>query len=38
MANDIITKVDNEPLRGLTLSQAIEKMRVIVGPARTSRE
>src|SRR6516165_8929218 len=27
MANDIITKVDNEPLRGLTLSQVIEKMR-----------
>jgi carboxyl-terminal processing protease len=27
MANDIITKFDNEPLRGLTLSQAIEKMR-----------
>jgi carboxyl-terminal processing protease len=32
MANDIITKLDNEPVRGLTLDQAIEKMR---GPVHT---
>src|SRR5580700_4943413 len=27
MANDIITKLDNEQVRGLTLNQAVEKMR-----------
>ena len=32
MANDIITKLDNEPVHGLTLDQAIEKMR---GPVHT---
>jgi hypothetical protein len=32
MANDIITKIDNEQVRGLTLSQAVEKMR---GPVNT---
>jgi len=32
MANDIITRLDNEPVRGLTLDQAIEKMR---GPVHT---
>src|SRR4029079_799153 len=32
MANDIITKLDSEQVRGLTLNQAIEKMR---GPVNT---
>jgi carboxyl-terminal processing protease len=32
MANDIITKIDNEQLHGLTLNQAVEKMR---GPVNT---
>ena len=32
MANDIITKLDDEQVRGLTLNQAVEKMR---GPANT---
>ena len=32
MANDIITKIDNEQVRGLTLNQAVEKMR---GPVNT---
>src|SRR6201984_414330 len=32
MANDIITKIDNEQVRGLTLNQAVEKMR---GPVDT---
>jgi carboxyl-terminal processing protease len=32
MANDIITKLDDEQVRGLTLNQAIEKMR---GPVDT---
>jgi len=32
MANDIITKLDNEPVHGLTLDQAVEKMR---GPVHT---
>ena len=32
MANDIITKLDNEPVHGLTLNQAVEKMR---GPLYT---
>ena len=32
MANDIITKLGDEPARGLSLNQAIEKMR---GPANT---
>ena len=32
MANDIITKVDNEQVRNLTLNQAVEKMR---GPVNT---
>jgi carboxyl-terminal processing protease len=27
MANDIITKLDNEPVHGLTLNEAVEKMR-----------
>jgi carboxyl-terminal processing protease len=27
MASDVITKLDNEPVHGLTLNQAIEKMR-----------
>jgi carboxyl-terminal processing protease len=31
MATDIITKLDNEQVRGLTLNQAIEKMRGPVG-------
>ena len=33
MANDIITKLDNEPVHRLTLDQAVEKMR---GPVRTT--
>src|ERR1700734_1522374 len=32
MANDIITKIDNEQVHGLTLNQAVEKMR---GPLNT---
>jgi carboxyl-terminal processing protease len=32
MANDIITHVDEEPVQGLTLNQAVEKMR---GPVNT---
>jgi carboxyl-terminal processing protease len=32
MTNDIITHIDDEPVQGLTLSQAVEKMR---GPANT---
>ena len=32
MANDIITHLDGEPVQGLTLSQAVEKMR---GPVNT---
>ena len=32
MANDIITHLDDEPLQGLTLNQAVEKMR---GPVNT---
>jgi carboxyl-terminal processing protease len=32
MANDIITHLDENPVRGLTLDQAVEKMR---GPANT---
>src|ERR1700734_4528290 len=32
MANDIITKLDNEQVHGLTLNQAVEKMR---GPLNT---
>ncbi len=32
MANDIITKLDDEQVRGLTLNQAVEKMR---GPVNT---
>jgi carboxyl-terminal processing protease len=32
MANDIITHIDNEPVQGLTLNQAVEKMR---GPVNT---
>jgi carboxyl-terminal processing protease len=30
-ANDIITHLDNEPIQGLTLNQAVEKMRGLVG-------
>ena len=32
MANDIITHLDDEPVQGLTLNQAVEKMR---GPVNT---
>jgi len=32
MANDIITHIDDKPVQGLTLDQAVEKMR---GPANT---
>jgi carboxyl-terminal processing protease len=32
MTNDIITHIDDDPVQGLTLSQAVEKMR---GPANT---
>src|SRR5882757_4452953 len=32
MANDIITHLDEEPVQGLTLNQAVEKMR---GPVNT---
>jgi carboxyl-terminal processing protease len=32
LANDIITKLDDEPVMGLTLNQAVEKMR---GPVNT---
>ncbi|MEA2934094.1 MAG: carboxyl-terminal processing protease [Variibacter sp.] len=32
MANDIITQLDDEPVQGLTLNQAVEKMR---GPVNT---
>src|ERR1700730_6490978 len=32
MANDIITHLDDEPVQGLTLTQAVEKMR---GPVNT---
>src|ERR1700746_4125436 len=35
MANDIITKIDNEQVHGLTLNQAVEKMR---GPVDTKIE
>lgn len=31
LANDIITHIDNEPIQGLTLQQAVEKMRGPVG-------
>jgi carboxyl-terminal processing protease len=27
MANDVITHLDDEPVQGLTLNQAVEKMR-----------
>lgn len=30
-ANDLITHLDNEPIQGLTLNQAVEKMRGLVG-------
>ena len=33
MANDIITKLDDEQVHGLTLNQAVEKMR---GPVNTT--
>ena len=32
MANDVITQLDSEPVQGLTLNQAVEKMR---GPVNT---
>ena len=32
MANDLITHIDDEPIQGLTLNQAVEKMR---GPVNT---
>ncbi|HYA04931.1 MAG TPA: PDZ domain-containing protein, partial [Xanthobacteraceae bacterium] len=32
LANDIITKLDDEPVQGLTLNQAVDKMR---GPVNT---
>lgn len=31
LSNDIITHLDNEPIQGLTLNQAVEKMRGLVG-------
>src|SRR5271170_5067650 len=31
MADDIVTKLDDEPVQGLTLKQAVEKMRGPVG-------
>ncbi|MEI8144720.1 MAG: S41 family peptidase, partial [Alphaproteobacteria bacterium] len=31
LANDLITHIDNEPVQGLTLQQAVEKMRGPVG-------
>ncbi|QCI64772.1 S41 family peptidase [Phreatobacter stygius] len=37
LANDIITHIDNEPIQGLTLQQAVEKMRGPVGSAITIR-
>jgi carboxyl-terminal processing protease len=33
MANDYITHIDNEPIQGLTLNQAVDKMR---GPVKTT--
>jgi carboxyl-terminal processing protease len=33
MANDYITHIDNEPIQGLTLNQAVDKMR---GPVNTT--
>jgi len=33
MANDLITEINGEPIRGLTLNQAVEKMR---GPVKTT--
>jgi carboxyl-terminal processing protease len=35
MANDIITKLDDEQVHGLTLDQAVEKMR---GPVNTKTQ
>jgi carboxyl-terminal processing protease len=32
-ANDVITKIDNKPVRGMTLDQAVEKLR---GPKNTA--
>ncbi|MFN3853095.1 MAG: S41 family peptidase [Phreatobacter sp.] len=37
LANDIITHIDNEPIQGLTLQQAVEKMRGPVGSSITIR-
>jgi carboxyl-terminal processing protease len=37
LANDIITHIDNEPIQGLTLQQAVEKMRGPVGSQITIR-
>jgi carboxyl-terminal processing protease len=37
LANDIITHIDNEPIQGLTLQQAVEKMRGPVGSKITIR-
>lgn len=35
LANDVITHIDNEPIEGLSLQQAVDKMR---GPVNTSIE
>ncbi len=37
LANDIITHIDNEPIQGLTLQQAVEKMRGPIGSSITIR-
>ena len=33
MSGDLIVQIDNEPIRGMTLSDAVDKMRGIVGTA-----
>jgi len=37
MANDIITHIDDEAVQGLTLNQAVDKMRGAVTPRSSSR-
>lgn len=37
LANDVITHIDNEPIQGLTLQQAVERMRGPVGSTITIR-
>jgi carboxyl-terminal processing protease len=37
LANDVITHIDNEPIQGLTLQQAVEKMRGPIGSQITIR-